>query len=1322
MHLPSDPVAGERAVAVHPRPAADLGGWARRLRFWPGRTLTADALALESRHRAAHLALAATSYLPGVVSGLALAARETRTRSGTPAAPASDWWLHVTPGLGLVEGGDDVVLARPLDVSLDDLPVVGDPTLIDGAAPTRARGLGIVVLQPVEFLVEGQRADASLACSDPNDDAYADRRTVEGCRVAWVPWPTRWLRPPTRGQRFRNVLAQRVFAAEADGQVPPWQRFGVPLAVLDVTAVGNVLFVDRHLVQRAGGGDRPSPLLPGHGHPALWQARVRQFADHLADLAAANLSPQDAEARFAFLPPFAAIPRGLVDFGTASIRSDFLPPTLRTQAVPVPLEQLELLLESVAGMAPIDLDNGDDVTVYVPVPQRLYDPRLLHTDSIDPAFLAAVAATGIRVAEWKRRRSLLLPQAYHIRTALDRTTWTAPGTDDPGAVPGEPADASTVTPAETDHALPVRTRLTTLDTALRALGTFLHAEISERLPLTAWTAAPATPEPAATALAGLRLWITALEGRIRSANDQVNYGFLRAQSDIYRVRQLMLGNVEATRLAVSPALASIAKGDSASATAMQLGTYFKAVTAPVQQMQTFALKIGTPTGGGDAQPAVGGNAGSNRLAGSSARDQDPPRALNLGGGQALMNFALPGLQFTTPTATVVGMLNAFATGGVGTGAVVGDITGQRPLTGKLPALRTTTVVERLKDPPAPDAKNAAVASRLAVIADLVKLHPGVRLDGVRVPLAGQHVAVLPPSWVTAIADQLPKQRNDLTAIITNRQGQLAGGGLEPAQRATIQGELDAAIERRGAHDRVQTLLSNRLVRSTAVTPARFALHFTRAAVAERRDIGMVQADWTMSQQGAIDLLDPDLMRELGEGLFDPDPDDGDEGEYYSAAVTAQELAISALRAVEARIDIYERALDLIRIAANDIAQSAAGYDARVQTVATELAEARHDFAVAVALRDEEQARITAVNARRRTTLDRHVPQLVVARTRSVAAVDDLAAAPCDRVWSDPLPEAFAAAGTDLPDEIEDAVGNWRRAPLAWLPRLRDLADRLGRPETLRHVVMEAKLRAQVRVQSAPVAPLFAGPVTQQVLLRVQSGWQQLIHRRYQATAELDLDLVAKRPWSDALRTAREHLSLDDLCAAGRGTPDLAKAAGAELARVTGVAATLHRYVGQVPVAVRLAWAEAVSVFDRVIDLRELSRLPGFAGLNAELRRDLQRLATWIFTEVDRERPEAVQLATDLVRVAILLACHAPVGALLTARFPRPAVARIGDLVPITIDVGRARIGQALRLVDGVNTIGRAVVADLGERSANIRLVSASALTLNLGASVRVLSA
>ena len=101
---------------------------------------------------------------------------------------------------------------------------------------------------------------------------------------------------------------------------------------------------------------------------------------------------------------------------------------------------------------------------------------------------------------------------------------------------------------------------------------------------------------------GVEEYIDFLQKKINKADDRVEFGFLRMRTDIYRVRQMMLGNEVGTKLATSPALAEIAKGDSAVATKQELSNYYPRLNQASSKTAGGSLDDGE--GGSSAPPGM----------------------------------------------------------------------------------------------------------------------------------------------------------------------------------------------------------------------------------------------------------------------------------------------------------------------------------------------------------------------------------------------------------------------------------------------------------------------------------------------------------------------------------------------------------------------------------------------------------------------------------------------------------------------------------------------------------------------------------------------
>ncbi|MGH7943382.1 MAG: hypothetical protein ACREF9_00005, partial [Opitutaceae bacterium] len=234
-------------------------------------------------------------------------------------------FIHVLPGHGITELGEDVVVPRSLRVDLASVPT-------REIAAHEAPWAAVLVVRPAEF-GRFDNIDPTSPCElDPSQDAFADERRQDAVLLELMPLPAQWQTRPELGDpddpRWRNRLAHLLFTDQllrtARQQIrfrntlPPglrwdtfhagedrraWELGGVPLALLASERVPGSgqrrLFLDRGCVARPGGKARPRlrpairlgtaedllALNPrGAGDSALWRARVDQFAEHFGSL------------------------------------------------------------------------------------------------------------------------------------------------------------------------------------------------------------------------------------------------------------------------------------------------------------------------------------------------------------------------------------------------------------------------------------------------------------------------------------------------------------------------------------------------------------------------------------------------------------------------------------------------------------------------------------------------------------------------------------------------------------------------------------------------------------------------------------------------------------------------------------------------------------------------------------------------------------------------------------------------------------------------------------------------------------------------------
>lgn len=436
-------LTGERVVALSPENAGEAAtDWLRRPNLFPGRALTVAALEERQRWQAGHIAQRGQAFTPGVARGLEVG----YVVEGVDERGHAIVRLRIGDGQGLAVSGEDVVLVRQAECLLSALPVVAPPSVFIGVldadaqqaadddavenadptpgaplpraigptlgaliahAPDRLPPVGMLVLQPVTVdTADLDRDDPCDRC--PCDDggagsdpaSFEDWRIADGVRLLWYAWPQEWLALPL-GSRLRNELAHRVFDTEGSlqhGEVLPWEGWGVPIALIGVDANWRPLFIDRASVVRQGGRARDprlqlaaletASLAANSRLPALWQARIEQFAEQVAATGEPAPDASVLAQGFARLPPCGLLPKNAMDL--QNLRSEFFPMGFDIDAAPVPVDQLDLALRASAGLAPFNLSNAESVRMLVPVPQAVWEPRLLLHETVAPEFQLAL--------------------------------------------------------------------------------------------------------------------------------------------------------------------------------------------------------------------------------------------------------------------------------------------------------------------------------------------------------------------------------------------------------------------------------------------------------------------------------------------------------------------------------------------------------------------------------------------------------------------------------------------------------------------------------------------------------------------------------------------------------------------------------------------------------------------------------------------------------------------------------------------------------------------------------------------------------------------
>ena len=807
-------------------------------------------------------------------------------------------------------------------------------------------------------------------------------------------------------------------------------------------------------------------------------------------------------------------------------------------------------------------------------------------------------------------------------------------------------------------------------------------------------------ERAQLALRGLGPFVEYLRSRIDRADDLTDNGFVKMQTDVYRVRQLMLGSTDATRLAVSPALAQIAQAETAIASQAQIAGYLATVRAQaggavrslvgaagvaeaagaapaafsagraalgVVDAGTFAANLGprggaeafsapapAPEAGAVARPgiAIGVGVGSTIGVGGgvvgrpgAAVGRDGAGILGAGSGAAPAPAQASAAQAVAARATFEPIFTPHTFTPI-------DVVLSSPVVGKS-SIRTTAIAQRLADPKSAEARNYALATRHESMLKLLRL------------------------------------ASELTA---------EDGGMTPG--------LFEGFEVYGL--RLDPFLFDEAPPPTLPDDDPRTLRRSRPL-----------ADFLAG--GAP----------LGRLLQSPGRVSTDEAVLFSEAADLSDNTVALLRQLEGRIKRYRDALTRCEFALGDLQQAQVRAVGRLAAAADRLAEARHDVAVARALMAEETARIDAVNAHRRRVLAEEVRFVAFVRPReSASPVVDTPRRAVDPALAEAPVPACLRGHDDAPDELEAMLRVVREAPADWFRQVPALVERLDRPELLLRTLGSAQLRAGlVAARVAAVAQPAAAVASAAVATRLVGAVAQVLARqaapvaaRTAALAGVSVAQAATLTWKGLRTRVQEVVSFGDLIDGDHGRGEVARLAAAAFAAIGRICACLHAEFSGVLPSIRLDWAELLSQYDDPPNLRRLGNLPRWNEIDPTDRRQMQAYADWLYDQVDPLRPGAESLASDLIRMCLLLASHAPVGRIVAGRLPRPVPGvRPGTRIPLVAlePAAKLSVGMQAVLWRGEVLVARATVEDVGGGEVSARVVHTGAAQVDLGTDLRV---
>lgn len=1461
--------ADEHVIGTDPPMRPELSGhWRRRINAFAGRALSDKAMTAEQDLRSGMQRLFGLSLNPGIVEGLVVSPEPQSLE-----LPPAEAIIQVSPGLGIARSGEDISVGRTVRLPLGDIPVIlrvdhadalvgeteagadtmplpdtlADPegSMAERLHPELPRKLGdvlstiaenpksaalprvaVLVAQPIVAEILGR--PVGQCRPDPREDPYIDLQRIDGTRLALYLWPAEMIAQaggpdyalPADTPARRNRLSYGVFETErllAEDEMHPWEAWGVPLALVGFTTDWRLDFIDRHAVARIGGTPKGrSAMVPRSGESRLWQARLDQFATHIAQVTSYDAAAlQDS---FVRMPPVGILPPEMFD--TVRRKQHFFPSGYSVTAVPVAHSNFNLVVSESAGLAPYDRGQPDNVQILVPVPDSVYEPGLLEVEREDPRFGQAIRVLREDRTRWLVRRQMArrrydrllktvsgvvmgwpasdLPleensPAPHVQTPVEvtrtrriaavsakrshimananatltvsasDTIWfwvrihddarmtglslrlatggrsgTAPdfakgvfwGAADVMPIAGETAglaarrigdlpetgiwvrlevpasaiwdgkggnldgfaidsieltqrggdaewasfgkfDAAGLTYAYIADDAPAGATLTTdgidgggwpwtavegrADIAVDDFGTVLTADVRRASALDgfrdAWGQDFLQGDLANIDENGIAPFLKAVDARLKATNDAIDLGFVRARADIYRVRQIMLGADAASRLVTSPSLADLAQRD-------------EGARATSQGISDF-LKAAVTRKPADTVINVGGTAAAPPPASSVGVFQPQFMTLNIGHAASFVTTAAPP-PAPAPAATFMPM-TLLAT----------------------PLMATTALTAAATPTPAPRTATALAA-----------------------PAIFQTAAARPTFSLDAIAVSRDTARYRTTDI----QRQIPIAGLV---------ERTASVAERLKPQPAVQALEYALASKAAVVTTLAGL----SGLGGGRPIGIAMGDLPMAgfrKKGSpaevptLSALMADMKLPKANQMFeDADTLPGTdtqkhEADYFTAAVQAIDNSIAIMRLVEGRVALFEElsaALVQLRAEIEASANRAAAY---LRSVDVEVAEARHDLAMAERLREEERARIDTVNARRAAILETYVNAIAWRRLRAVDVRDEV---PLIEAASGLAPSAVAVCHREheeAPDEIHDYVQLLREVPVSWFPAISAMVPKIQRLDSAHAAIRTMIERATIpRVLAAPVQVTATNRFLKGVQNAMVAG-RRIIEARQTAVTMLSTSRIATLSLAEAHVQLAASSTIGDLIAGTHRQPALTRAASDEIDAISTIAGCLHESFGEVAPIVRLGWAEVLSEFDQPAPLANLAGLPGWGEVPVELRRTLQGFVDWLFSRIDQRNEDARDAINELVRICLLMAAHAPVDKIIPAHLVAPAPAKPGSRLFLALDITKVRKGMMTLIRDDRDRIiSRAVIDDIvdGRAQATITQVSTAITTI-----------
>jgi hypothetical protein len=812
---------------------------------------------------------------------------------------------------------------------------------------------------------------------------------------------------------------------------------------------------------------------------------------------------------------------------------------------------------------------------------------------------------------------------------------------------------------------------------------------------------------------GLQSFISYVNAKIKQANDMLDLAFLTTQTDIYRFRQGVLSSDDATRLATSTILANIATGDSATSTAQQLQTYLASIipgaTAggvpssadeATAAEESLAEQAAAPAG--SSTPKMGMDIASVQvLPKRSTLQSSVAMQANLGAARVTSAFDTPtiykqapvtgagfsnvsgenlgpasiaktGAGFSNLSGVYVGPAGIYQQSGPVAGIGVGvspaapspQITQQQPISGAQLDVRTLTIAERLAQSPSQESLFYAIADRYAFMQALAALEITTADLPFLVDAAWQ--ASTPYALQTSIVDS-----NGNIQVVTTAG---PSGANQPTWK-TIAGQTTSET----GSTLVWTMVGVPTPGSGgSPTPIPTEVHW----------LGELQPGAANASQYFAKVQSPYVRANI------------DEGGLFSTGVRVVEQHSQLMRALEGRVQTYVDFVSLCSMALANVQNNVQSAQTLLQRLDNDLSQTRQDVAFTTALLGDEQQRVANVNAQRQQVLATSVQVIAYTRPRTLETMQDVPSrqlVPGNVV--NPVPTCLQQS-TAIPPELREVVALLSDAPANWFPPVATLVSGLSRPSELANLASDVQARAAMdlalplKVSSALATPSVYGPA----IAGVYAANQQVFRGFQVQRSSLQPSALATQSWSAQVGTLTNIMGIGDLTASEAVHTEIANSTARIVAQVGSVATCVYTRANLALPVDRLAWAEFLSGSGLTVQLQSLAILPNWNAQPYTDRQQMQLLVDWLFSQIDASNAAAAAFMSDVVRVSILLASHAPVNDVIAGAVLIRNQAVVGSRISLTLPSTRIAAGMYVQLFSKGNLAAQAVVSDLDSTS------------------------